>query len=277
MIIQTTEPDQPHFAIEQRDHARMCGSLALAFAQVVYQTPMPEGLFVFTVAHHDEGWVVIDERVEQSPVTGLPYHLTQTPLPYLLQTSKGSPDFNEERHAYCGLLSSMHTVGLFNGRYGLSDFVFIDRVPAGHKADVEALLAAELARQARLRHLLEINPATKAWVEQDALFTNYKLLQFFDTLALYFHLTHGERRKEGHFLNVPTGRGLDKTVTITPQEDGTYCLIPWCFPGDSLEVWVEGRYMTQHPAGTNLKPIFEATAKVKQIYRLVAGRGRLWA
>lgn len=271
MIIQSALEGKPNFAIEQPDHARTCGQLARAFGNTDFAQPVPRDLVIYTVEHHDEGWAPIDALREQSPQTGLPHHLTQTPIQYLIQTSKGSPDFNEKHHPYCGLLSSMHTYGLFNGRYGLSDFVFIDKIPAEHKASADAMLAAELARQARLKADLATDSTSQAWIQDEALFNNYKLLQFFDTLALYFHTTHTERRKQGKFLNVPDGKGTDHTITITPREDGAYALSPWVFEGDWLEISVEGRYITPQPPGTDFKAIFDTTPKVKQVYKLVRG------
>lgn len=272
MIVQTAAPGQPHFVIEQPDHARACGRLAAAFGNDAFAPPVPRDLVIFTVTHHDEGWAPVDALAEAAPATGLPHHLTQTPLPYLLRTSKGSPDFNEAHHPFCGLLSSMHTVGLFNGRYGLSDFVFIDRVPAEHKSAAAALLADEVARQERLKAALRADPATAAWVEDAALFANYKLLQFFDTLGLYFQLTHAEARRPARFLNVPDGRGTDHTVTITPQPDGTYALSPWCFAGDEVEVVTLGRYLHPQPGLADFRAVFATTPKEAQRYRLVPGR-----
>lgn len=272
MIIQTSPPSQPHFVIEQIDHARSCGQLARAFGNRDFSPPVPRELVVYIVEHHDEGWAAIDALREQSPATGLPHHLTQTPLPYLLQTSQGSPDFNERRHPFCGLLSSMHTYGLFNGRYGLSDFLFIDRIPAAHKAAADQMLAAELARQARLKESLAADPVTRGWIAEEALFANYKLLQFFDTLGLYFHTTNAAQRAPAVFRNVPDGRGSDRTVTIAPQADGSYQLIPWVFSDDSLEFSVEGRYLSPQPAGTDFQPIFAETPKERQTYRLTADR-----
>lgn len=271
MIIQTTIPHQPHFVIEQTDHARSCGQLARAFGNGRFSPPIPRELAIFVIEHHDEGWSPVDGRHEQSPLTGLPHHLTQTPLPYLLQTSQGSPDFNEKRHPYCGLLSSMHTYGLFNGRYGLSDFIFIDKIPAEHKAAADQMLADELARQARLKAALAADPTTQPWIEEEALFANYKLLQFCDTLGLYFHTTCAAERAPALFRNVPDGRGHDHTVTITPQSDGSYQLTPWVFVGDALEFSVAGRYLTPQPPGADFQPIFAATPKTMQTYRLTTG------
>jgi len=270
MIIQSTQPSNPNFAIEQADHARMSGQLAESFGNTNFNSPVPHALLTYIVAHHDEGWISVDALREQSPTTGLPHHLTQTPLPYLVKTSKASPDFNEAHHAFCGLLSSIHTYGLFNGRYGLSDFIFIDKIAADNKQAVTDMLDAELERQARLKSQLASQAESAAWMEEASLMNNYKLLQFFDTLSLYFHMTHVESRGESKFLNVPDGKGNDHTLIIKPVGDA-YALAPFPFKGNEITVSVEGRYLTAQPQGTDFKPIFESTTKEKQIYKIIAG------
>ena len=132
MIIHTNIEGKPNFVIEQADHARMSGQLSEAFGNDSFAAPVPHDLLAYIVAHHDEGWVSVDALREQSPETGLPHHLTQTPLPYLVKTSKASPDFNEAHHAFCGLLSSMHTYGLFNGRCEWPGRVIAGLCPCRH-------------------------------------------------------------------------------------------------------------------------------------------------
>jgi len=271
MIVQSTLEGKANFVIEQVDHARMSGQFAESFGNDVFASPVPHDLLTYIVAHHDEGWEAVDALCEQSPTTGLPHHLTQTPLPYLVKTSKASPDFNEAHHAFCGLLSSMHTYGLFNGRYGLSDFIFIDKIAPENKAAVTDMLNAELERQARLKEQLSSKAESASWVDEAALMNNYKLLQFFDTLSLYFHMTHVEARSESKFLHVPDGKGTDYTLNIKPAGDGVYALTPFPFKGESIEVFAEGRYLSAQPQGTDFKTIFANTPKEKQVYRLVKG------
>ena len=271
MIIQTTLEGRPNFVIEQVDHARMSGQLAEVFGNDSFATPIPHDLLIYIVAHHDEGWESVDALCEQSPTTGLPHHLTQTPLPYLVKTSKASPDFNEAHHAFCGLLSSMHTYGLFNGRYGLSDFIFIDKIASDSKQAVTDMLDNELERQARLKKELSSKAESAAWVEEAPLMNNYKLLQFFDTLSLYFHMTHVEARGESEFLHIPDGKGTDHTLTIKHTSDGAYALAPFPFKGNEITVSVVGRYLTPQLQGTDFKQIFGSTAKETQVYKIIAG------
>ena len=65
--------------------------------------------------------------------TGLPYNLIETPAKYITVTSRLSPDFNERQGPFCGLISSMHSWGLYNGRYGLSDHVLIKQFPEAER------------------------------------------------------------------------------------------------------------------------------------------------
>lgn len=253
MIIQTAPPNQPHFVIFQTDHAQMSGQIAAAFGNDDFAPAAPFEPMLYVAANHDAGWHAIDQRVEMDVETGLPYHLTQTPLPYLVQTSAASPEANAAHHPYSGVMSSMHTYGLFNGRYGLSDKVFIDLVPDEHKASVQNMLDSELIRQAKLTEQLKANRETRPYATSEYLFHNYKLLQFFDTLALYFQMNHEAARGVAQFLNVPRAVGDDVTLTIQPVEPGLYALLPYPFQEDKLTLSTVGRWLMPQPVGTDLQ------------------------
>lgn len=271
MIIQTAPPNEPHRVIYQVDHARMSGQFAAAFGNTQFAPPEPRGLLIFITAHHDEGWRETDAAALRDAHTGLPYHLTQTPLPELLKTAAGSPDFNQQHHPYCGLLSSMHTYGLYHGRYGLSDKIFINIVPAEYKTAVQTMLDGELARQANLKTILAQDAETAAWIEPERLFHNYKLLQFFDTLALYFQMVHPEARSQTQFLNVPRQVGDDVTITIKPAGDGVYQLAPYPFAEDGLTFSYRGRLLSPYPPGTDLAAALDAAPVVVETVTIVQG------
>ncbi len=302
MIIQTAPPHQPHRVIYQTDHAAMSGQFAAAFGNAEFAGLSLAEPLVYVAAHHDDGWTAVDTRAEQDPNTGLPYHLTQTPLPYLIETSAASPAANEAYHPYSGLLSSMHSYGLFHGRYGLSDKIFIDLVPAAHKTAVQTMLDGELARQARLKAILAGHSSAdegrktddgRRWTEDegrktdapssvlrppspmavliqdDVLFHNYKLLQFFDTLALYFHMTHAAARAESQFANVPRAVGDDVVITITPVGDNVYQLAPYPFVEKEMAFSYNGRFLTPQPPGTDLAALLAQTPVVVERVTLI--------
>jgi len=104
-------------------------------------------LMFYVVSHHDAGWAEFDRDPVTDETSGLPYNLVETPAKYLTVTSRRSPDFNERHHPYCGLMSSMHSWGLYNGRYGLSKLVLIDKIPPPDRPLAERMLAHEIDRQ----------------------------------------------------------------------------------------------------------------------------------
>jgi hypothetical protein len=112
---------------------------------------------------------------------------------------------------------------------------------------IDAMLADEEARQARLKAALAADPATRAWVEERHLLQNYKQLQFFDTMSLYFHLRHAGERRDETYVHVPLSADADTTVALRKIDDRVYSLDPFPFAGDRLTMTCRGRYVTPFP------------------------------
>src|SRR5215468_2238273 len=203
MIIQTVPEGQPRLAVMMYEHTALAHQFAREFGNARFEPAQPADLMCHAVLHHDAGWFEFDRDPMTDPKTALPYNLVDTPPEHITVTSRRSPDYNEQQHPFCGLISSMHSWGLYNGRYGLSSMVLIDKVPPPERPLAQRMLDDELARQARLKAELAQDPKTSAWIEDKRLFQNYKQLQFFDTLALYFNRTHPRERGEVTFEHVP--------------------------------------------------------------------------
>lgn len=248
MIIQSDAATGRHFAITMDQHTALAARFAEAFGNARFEPVAPREPVLFMVRHHDHGWAELDAAAPVNPATGLPYNLVETPLAEIVATSSASPDFNERHHPYCGLLSSMHSWGLYNGRYGLSDKVLLDQVPPDCRARVARMLDGEAARQARLRATLAADPATAPWLEHDHLFQNYKQLQFFDTLALYFNRTAEGAREATRFEHVPLDRTRDATLSLHPVGPERYVMDPYPFAGTSAGFHFEGRWVEPLPA-----------------------------
>jgi hypothetical protein len=268
MIVQTAPHGAPHFIIANADHAQTAAELAAAWGNDGFPAFEPRDLIQYVVANHEEGWRKPDTNPQRDPDTGLPYHLTNTPHPILVEKGRRSPEFNEVHHPFCGLLSSMHVRGLYNRRYGLSDAISIDNIPAEDLPLVDAMVTDEERRQERLKLELAKDPATAPWVEPERLFYAYKLLEFFDTLALYFQTVHYTRWERAIFRNVPRAVGDDVTITVEPVGGQTVKLTPYVFSGP-LIVAVKGRYLRPQPKGADLKAILGQSPLEKQSYRLV--------
>jgi len=241
MIIQTAPSGMPRLAIMMHEHTALCHQFAHAFGNERFEALDPSELMIYIVGHHDAGWFDFDRDPKIDDKTGLPYNLTETPFEFITVTSKLSPDFNQRQHPYCGLISSMHSWGLYNGRYGISDLVLLEKVPPKDRALTDKMLNGELERQARLKDALAGDPAYRAWSDSAKVFHNYKLLQFIDTLALYFNRIHPSERVEQNFRNVPISVSHDETVTIRLTGDKTYSLTPFPFAASGSEFAFCGR------------------------------------
>jgi hypothetical protein len=175
----------------------------------------------------------------------------------------------------------MHSWGLYNRRYGFTQFVVRTRstvsIPVEQQAQplTDAMLAGELERQARLKTDLAKNPATRGWIADDHLFQNYKQLTFFDTLSLYFHLYHASERGEEVYIHVPMSANSDTTVTVRKLGDQAYSLDPFPFAGDTLTLTCRGRYVQPFPAAfkdERLGAALKSLPSDQQVYRLAPAR-----
>ena len=241
MIIQTAPAGEPRLAVMMHEHTALSGQFARAFGNDRFEPVWPNDLMFYVVSHHDAGWAEFDRDPVTDETSALPYNLVETPAKYLTVTSRRSPDFNERHHPYCGLMSSMHSWGLYNGRYGLSKLVLIDKIPPGDRPLAERMLAGEIDRQSKLKTQIMEDAQTARWIEKDHLFQNYKQLQFFDTLALYFNRTHPSERPKQEFEHVPLNAREDANVTIRPRSTDVYEVSPFPFAANAAEFAFAGR------------------------------------
>jgi hypothetical protein len=122
-----------------------------------------------------------------------------------------------------------------------------------------------------LKAELTADASTAPWVTEDALFRNYKLLQFFDTFALFLQCDPPGNRGSSQFPNVPQRVGDDVTISATETDASTVTVTPWPFAGESLTVATSGRIMTPAQAGTDLVSVFDETPVTQQEVTLVGG------
>lgn len=273
MIIQTAPAGMPRLAIMMYEHTALCLQFAHVFGNARFEPLSPLELMIYVISHHDAGWFDFDRDPQIDSATELPYNLADTPPAYITETSRRSPEFNQRQHAYCGLISSMHSWGLYNGRYGLSKVVLLDKVATRDRPLTDKMLNGELERQRRLKAELAQDPEARSWLGERKLFQNYKALQFIDTLALYFNRIHSAERVEQTFENVPVSQQEDVTVTIRPAEDKTYSLSPFPFTTEGGEFAFCGRRIApadgKNPGGWSAA--LKRLPTTWEYFRLVAG------
>ena len=269
MIVQTAAAEnQPHFVITMEQHTALSALFATHFGNAEFEAVHPRELMLHVIGHHDAGWRDLDAQALRDPATGLPYNLVQTPFEYIVKTSKASPDFNSQCHPYCELISSMHSWGLYNGRYGMSDKVLLDSLAAENRSVADGMLNEEHARQERLKSALAANPESAAWIDEAHLFQNYKQLQFFDTLALYFNCVHEDDRQAACYAHIPMSATVDATIEITPLGNSTYAFDPYPFDTDNLELEFAGRYLAPASEGSDVRAALSEAPVTHQRIRL---------
>ena len=280
MMIQTAPPGEPRFLCSMRDHNALCGQFVRAFGNDAFERCEPHDEMVHVVSHHDYGWDEFDASPVLDKGSGLPCGIGSAPVPGGTDTGRRSAEVNEARHLYCGLLASMHSWGLYHGRYGYSGFRVrpggSTSIPVGpgDRAGVDRMLEGEIARQERIRDALAADPETAPWVEEAHIVQNYKQLQFFDTLALYFNLRHETDRGVETYSCVPRDAETDAEVTVTPRGGGVYVLDPFPFAGDRLEAVCGGRYLAPYAGDGAPEDLAAALAGLPsdtQTYTLVKG------
>ena len=261
MIVQDNPDRSERFVMTMEQHTAFADKLAQAFGNERFDRVYYPAVR-YVIAHHDAGWRPVDAEVHINPETGLPYHLAGTPFELTSRTMRGSPDFNVKHHPLSGLLSSMHTAGLLNGRYGLAPPGILARFEGEKRAFAEQVLADELARQEELK--------AQAGASEDMVWRAYKQLQFFDMLSLYFHAMGEGQRGESTFPDVPTKGGDDVTIAITEQPGGQYALNPYPFAEDDIAVSFEGRWLAPAKDEADGRARFEAAPVTQQTVTLRA-------
>ena len=271
MIVQSAAEGADHFVITMDQHTALSGRFAEHFGNERFEPVEPRALMLHVIKYHDIGWRELDALALRDPATGLPYNLVKTPLSKIVETSSASPDSNSSHHPYCGLLSSMHSWGLYNGRYGMSDKVLLDSLADENRAIADAMLEGEVERQERLRTELESDTDTAYLTEESRLFQNYKQLQFFDTLALYFNCVPEGERGETTYSHVPLNASKDTEVTIKPVETGVYAMDPYPFDdAEDIELSFSGRYLAPVAYGEDVREELERAPVTTQTFTLLA-------
>ncbi|MCL1123231.1 DUF3891 family protein [Shewanella surugensis] len=257
MIVQSATSDQPHFIVTMAEHSGFAGKLARVFGNTDFEgiTPLTEMLYL--IDHHDRGWFELDANPCVNPQTGLPWHLSNTPSALKVTTMMKSVDFNQAHHLYCGLLAAMHMWGIYHGRYGLSERALVSDIPNKFKVLFNEQFRLLAQRQTLLMAQLNQQPTTLYWLQRH-LWQNYKQLQFFDTLALYFNGTCEQERQSLSLVQVPITATETTTVTIKSLKGNQYLMTPFPFNEPVITLSFKGQYLM--PAKRDQHALLEALA-----------------
>lgn len=214
--------------IGQTDHSRFVGQLAAHWGNGEVARPDPWESVVRAAIYHDYGWITYETNPLVNEQTGRPYRFLELPLKdRQLDSYQWCIDWMAATDVYSALIISRHRTGLWKGRYG-----FIQH-PLGkydlHKLD---------------RRILELIERNEAWQEKTlqsldehsraAFPTNYRMLQVWDLLGLYFCC---QEPNEDHIDPIPTGfKGEGTRMTMHPVGPRKVVFDPYPFDERPLRV-----------------------------------------
>src|ERR1051326_4762925 len=162
--------------IGQTDHSQLVGQLAAHWGNDDFAAPDPYTSMVRAATFHDYGWLRYETSPQLNPKTGEPYSFLELPLETAqLDSYQSSLDWMAAIDPYAGLIVSMHRTGLWKNRYDLMT------QPAGYTVrEVTPEMDDFIERNERWQEL-EMKSR-----DPDKLKTNYRLMQAWDLLGLYF-------------------------------------------------------------------------------------------
>ena len=181
--------------IGQTDHSRLVGQLGAHWGNECFATPQPFDSVARAAAYHDYGWL----RYETAPILlagGETPEFRQVPgSAAQLAAYQWCIDWLSGIDPYAGLIVNMHRTGLWRARY--DTIKHPENSIRKLSPDVEEFVIVNEARQERERKSLD---AQQLW-------TNYRLLQVWDLLGLYFCC---QDPYEDYIEPVPVGYADDK-------------------------------------------------------------------
>lgn len=216
----------------QPDHADLSAQLVRAWS------PRPEPFRSLEVVarRHDDGWAVW-ERAPSLDAEGRPRNFLDVEVPLHLAFYRAVIAAVTADDPYAGLLLSMHGAGIYTGRYGTQPSMKLR-----HAAEVKRLVAAfvreqEQGYEARIASL-EV-PDEDRW-------RDYKLLQIWDRLSLYFCLKDVETGEADTIEPVPLD-GKDAALRIEPRGSWRVAIDPYPFAKRQTEFTLLRRLLPKKP------------------------------
>jgi len=214
--------------VGQTDHSRFVGQLAAHWGNRDFATPTPYDAVVRAATYHDYGWLQYETRPLTNPESGEPYPFLGVPMTdRQLAGYQWALDWMTDIDPYSGLVVSMHRTGLWQARYGTIK----------HPAGRYNLTTLSPEVQAFITHNEKRQEALRASLDAKGIWTNYRLMQVWDLLGLYFCC---QEPYEDFIEPVPVSyaNGGDDGVrmTMTPVGPGRVEFAPYPFDVRPLRV-----------------------------------------
>lgn len=236
--------DGSTYVSTQEEHAELSAQFAAHWGNGRFAQLRPYDTMVFATTYHDSGYREWEGLPRMNVEKGRPYgHRERIPgfEATELTAYRRNVDWVRDHDLYAGTLVSMHRTGLWRGRYD---------VLTSPKPRVRELSAPVQGVLGELEEQQQRDKATLAAGNtgfEEELWINYRMLQLFDLLSLYFCCDgYGDDGfKEECLAPIPAGYTPDDSVElrITPNPDGSVKMAPYPFDVAPLRVSVRTRRM----------------------------------
>jgi hypothetical protein len=223
--------------IGQTDHSNFVGQLAAHWGNSDFGRVEPYDSVVRAATFHDYGWLRYETMPLLNAATQRPYQFLE--LPFSQEQTDAYQwciDWLTSIDRYSGLIVSMHRTGLWKNRYNKITYPAGKYNLQGMRAEIQALIDRNEAVQERDRREFG----------EDKVWTNYRLMQVWDLLGLYFCC---QEPCDDYIEPVPatySGNGENGVrLTMRPLGDGRVAFDPYPFDVRPLRVEIGCRRLPQ--------------------------------
>jgi hypothetical protein len=269
MIVQPR--DGQLLLIRQTDHAALAGVLAEHWGNAEFATPDPRQPLLVAARHHDDGWLVWEKEPRLDPATRRPCQFTAMPIREHVAFYRAGIEQVLALDAYAGLLTVMHLAGLYQMRFG-TDRQMPARSLTGEEERTQRRFLEELhLQQETLIRQLPDQGIPQAWLEERRLWCDYKLLQVFDRLSLYFCMAPP---RSAALDPVPLDyEGGETALTLTPLTERTVAVTPYPFDQSPLPLSLRARVVPDrdYAGDEDFRAIFAAAPVVELRFEICRG------
>jgi hypothetical protein len=235
-MIVRKQPNGEVMLLTQTDHSRLAGFLASHWGNDTFAPLQPYESVARAATFHDFGWLRYETQPEINPQTGEPYTFQNLPFSQpQLDAYQWCVDWLASVDRYSALLVALHRVGLWRSRFETITH------PAWRFGNIK--LPDEI--ESYIAHTKPLLDQQRDEIGGNTIWTNYRLLQVWDLLGLYFTCTDPY---EHAVEPVPTeydGQEMSGVrVTLQPIDDRRVVMDPYPFDVRPLTLNVPYRSMS---------------------------------
>ena len=221
--------------VGQTDHSQLVGQMAAHWGNGQFARPEPYESVARAAAFHDYGWLRYETIPNADAKTGAPLNFRDIPTtPDQLKSYQWCVDWMSGIDPYSGAIVSMHRTGLWRARYGT--IAHPEQSNRKLSPEIEGFIAINEPKQEQAR----------ATLGADQLWTNYRLLQVWDLLGLYFCC---QEPYHDFIEPVPLAYNGDRKagvrMTMTPQDPRTIRFDPFPFDTRGVEIQLSFKRMSK--------------------------------